>query len=353
MTLIAGHALNWLVTWFVHTSLACGVALVAGRWFTADRSRDVLWKAALLAPLATSLLSGSALPNVGGSVDVLTIARRFMPTSLQATRVSVWRAGPSAPAIVTIHDDTLRALQYSLLAAILVPALITTSRTVSSRRRYRRALRGRRAVSANALGVQIDRLGPSGRTVRFSVSRHVESAAAVGAREICVSEVLATLGRTEKEAAIAHELAHVQRRDVTWALFADVVGCVLAIQPLVRVVVRRFRRDAEFICDDIAVARLSDARGYVRTLIRFATAYDASAGAPGYGSSPIVERAERLLRPRATRGRSEIWAASLVMAIVAGGLLVLPRLRTGDVHVTIRTLAGSPTGVAAQQQIAP
>lgn len=109
----------------------------------------------------------------------------------------------------------------------------------------------RRAITAGKLGIDVSALSPDGQPVRLSVSPHIESAATVGLEEICISDTLTTLGRSEKEAVIAHELAHVERRDV---------------------------RDAEFICDDIAVRRIGDARAYVRTLMLFAMSYDSAAG---------------------------------------------------------------------------
>ena len=349
MTVILAHTADWLLTWFVHASVACAVALLTGRWLSGDKSRDLLWKTALLLPLATSLLSVSMEWSPGGSLDVPTTARRFMPRSLQAAHVSVQAARPSAPATITVRDDTARAVRYAVLAMMLLPAVIATSRMVSRQRRYRSVLRGRRVVSARNLGVDVDALSPGGHTVRLSVSSRVESAAAVGHGEICVSDTLTSLGRAQREAVIAHELAHVERRDVLWSVFADAVGCLLAVQPLVRIVVRRFRRDAEFICDDIAVRRTGDARAYVGTLILFATPYDNSAGALAYGSSPIVERAERLLNSHRARGQSHVWVPSLIAVMLLCGLLALPRVHTGDANVTVRTQDSSTTSTTRKQ----
>src|SRR5689334_11028522 len=98
----------------------------------------------------------------------------------------------------------------------------------------------RGSVGRANLGIDVSALSCAGQMVLLTVSSHVESAAAVGPAEICVSDTLTTLGRVEKEAAIAHELALLERRDADWTLLADAVGCVLSVQPLVRMVVRRF-----------------------------------------------------------------------------------------------------------------
>lgn len=356
MTTTLVYIADWLLTWFVHASLACGAALFVCRWLVADRSRDRVWKAALVLPLLTSILSTGLLPPTGGSVDVPAIVRRFAPRSVQATQISVRMTAAAQPAVMTVRDETSRVLRYAILAMILVPGVIASERMIARRRRNRARFQGRRAVSARNLGIDLDSLSPRSRSqpVRLSMSSAVESAAAIGPCEICVSHTLAALGHREMEAVIAHELAHVERRDFMWGIVADAISCLLAAQPLVGVVTRRLRRDAEFICDDVAVSRIGDARAYVETLIRFATPYDSAAGVPAYGSSPLVERAERLLLSRAPLGQSQAWEGSLVIGLLLVGLLALPRLRTADANVSVRAEASSATvsgAVVKQKQI--
>jgi beta-lactamase regulating signal transducer with metallopeptidase domain len=128
----------------------------------------------------------------------------------------------------------------------------------------------------------------------------------------------------------------------------------LAAQPLVRMVARRLRRDAEFICDDIAVGRTGDGLAYVRALTVFASEHDPLAvPVLAYGSSPIVQRAERVLGLGARDRRLPARLAAALLLLLLSGLLSLPRVNTGQatrrVHtqVSVRRLPGSQ----AQTQI--
>jgi TonB family protein len=81
----------------------------------------------------------------------------------------------------------------------------------------------------------------------------------------------AALGRlteAEVEALLAHELAHVIRRDFLVNLLQTVAECVLFYHPLVWWVSARMRDERELCCDDIAVAVCRDEVLYSKALLR-------------------------------------------------------------------------------------
>jgi len=77
-----------------------------------------------------------------------------------------------------------------------------------------------------------------------------------------------------------------------------------AVEEMNRLVTTRLQRDAELICDDAAVLQVGDPVGYVRALTALASALDPASSYLSYFSScesPIVQRAERVLRSDATK----------------------------------------------------
>jgi beta-lactamase regulating signal transducer with metallopeptidase domain len=338
MTSIFQFAADWLLSWWMHATVACILTLAAGRWLVADpRLRDLLWKAALLLPLGTSLVSVAVSPATSNALDLVAFVRPHMPLPLRSASVSVETTSAAIQAMIHVQDATAQWLLYLVLGAMLIPAAAATSRLVKTRRRFRKILRTRWPTDAEELRIDARVLSLGRRTARISMTPHIVSAAAVARREICVSTSFSNLRRVERHAVIAHEIAHLERRDLAWLAFADAVACALAAQPLVRVVARRQRRDAEFICDEIAVRRTGNAPAYVRALTLYARAHDAIAvPAVAYGSSLIVQRAERVLGLSGPRRPPARIAAAFVAMVLLSSLIALPRVSTGEASRRVR-----------------
>ena len=62
-----------ILTWFVHSAVACSLALAASRCLQRPQDRDLLWKAALVVPILT--VAGAMLVGVlGGHAPVVDLA---------------------------------------------------------------------------------------------------------------------------------------------------------------------------------------------------------------------------------------------------------------------------------------
>src|SRR5687768_9200330 len=95
MSSVFALAADWALSWLLHATVASILALAAGRWLVTDpKLRDLLWKAALVLPLGTSLLLATASPIVSGSVDLASLARPHMPPALRSTQVLAHMASP-------------------------------------------------------------------------------------------------------------------------------------------------------------------------------------------------------------------------------------------------------------------
>jgi hypothetical protein len=80
------------------------------------------------------------------------------------------------------------------------------------------------------------------------------------------SATLLGLSPWQLEAVLAHELAHIRRRDYLVNLLQSVVEILLFYHPAVWWVSNCVRRERELCCDDLAVAISGDAVGYARAL---------------------------------------------------------------------------------------
>lgn len=73
------------------------------------------------------------------------------------------------------------------------------------------------------------------------------------------------------EPLIAHELAHVVRRDYLLNMLQSVADAVMVAFPGVRWISARIRETREYCCDEIALQVCGDRRGYVEALAGIAT----------------------------------------------------------------------------------
>ena len=169
-----------------------------------------------------------------------------------------------------------------------------------------------------------------GRRARLAVSDDGLVASVLGlcAPMIVVPRVLMdNLTDAELDQIVAHEHAHVQRRD-DWANLAQIVIAVpFGLHPAVWVINRALRREREIAADDWVVSRSGHPRCYARCLARVAsmmtwrTAPRLASAASG-SRGEVARRVERLLDP--TLNRSLRAARSLLVAatcsVVAGAV---------------------------------
>jgi len=142
------------------------------------------------------------------------------------------------------------------------------------------------------------------RQVRLTSSGTISSPVALGLREICVPEAALTdLDADQQRGLLAHELAHLARRDPLWLDGASVVERIFFFQPLNRLARRELQHAAEYLCDDWAAARTGSGVPLAKCLARVAEWIQASPlGVPVAGMaeqrSLLVARIARLIEVR-------------------------------------------------------
>jgi beta-lactamase regulating signal transducer with metallopeptidase domain len=79
----------------------------------------------------------------------------------------------------------------------------------------------------------------------------------------------ATLGRGELAQIVAHELAHVKRRDLVWGWIPEVARIVYFFHPVAHWAAARIRLERELACDQVAMHTSSRTPAeYAETLVR-------------------------------------------------------------------------------------
>lgn len=111
--------------------------------------------------------------------------------------------------------------------------------------------------------------------------------------------------RSEWEALLSHELAHIAHRDPVWNLLVQVLKHIFFFQPLNHTLCRKLRISMEFAADESAVATLGQGVGLAKCLVRWGDRFPGRQ-APRFARwgivvgmvafrSPLGQRIERLL----------------------------------------------------------
>ncbi len=124
------------------------------------------------------------------------------------------------------------------------------------------------------------------------------------------------------EALLAHELAHIARRDYLVNLLQACVEALLFFHPVVWWLSARVRAERELIADELAAGAIGDRRRLASALEALAASASAAAGAElvlsARGGS-LLRRIEALV---AQRPRSASWRPAAVATLLAGAALL-------------------------------
>ncbi|MCA9002643.1 MAG: M56 family metallopeptidase, partial [Planctomycetes bacterium] len=160
--------------------------------------------------------------------------------------------------------------------------------------------------------------------VRLSVCPGIHSPMALGRREIVLPErALTELNTRQVEALLAHEMAHLVRRDPLWLGACRVAVTLAWFQPLLRLSLGRLKEETELAADDWAAQRVGDGLGLAQCLEQVGkwltdAPCPTSAAAMAESNSSLVGRVERLLSNPAKETRRSLLAISGALALGLG-----------------------------------
>ena len=354
---LATATLGLLLTYAIHSTVLLGLTwLLTRRLVSAPASRDLLWKAALLGGLITtvvqtgwghrpsgsfSLVAAAAIvpPDQGtGDMEPPAPARDRDPskaTDLGAGGVAARVAGavepPAAPGGRGWRSPSPTALAVGGWSVL---ALLLTLSYLARRLILRGRLTERRSLAGDPLADTLDGLRREAgvrRRIVLTASQSISSPVALGFGEICVPEAALTdLEPDQQRSMLAHELAHLLRRDPSWLHRTSLLERIFFFQPLNRLARRELQESAEYLCDDWAARRAGSGVPLARCLAKVAEWIEASPlGVPVAGMaeqrSLLLSRITRLLHERrGGRARSPIAVAGLAAAGLVATVFVAP-----------------------------
>jgi len=343
---VASQVVAWMLTYALHSTLFLGLAWLASRRLAQrlPAVEEAVWRFALVAGLLTaSLQIAAGREPLSGSWSLASSAaapEAMAPASSPAPlpHAADLRAIEVMPAIPVPRGEAPAAraslpvsLPTVLAATWLCGALLLSAVWLAGHLRLRRRLRPRpvvlEATMVTILGELRERAGLK-RPVRLTCSSRLPVPIALGLSraEICVPpRALAGLAPEQQEGMLAHELAHLVRRDPFWLAFGRLLASALFFQPLNWLAVRRLRELSELLCDEWAVGRTGRPVSLARCLAEVAGWSIHPLGslpAPGMADRPshLGTRIRRLLEEARSPQRRvhPAWlAAGMVILVVA------------------------------------
>jgi HEAT repeat protein/beta-lactamase regulating signal transducer with metallopeptidase domain len=334
--------LAWLLTYAIHSTVLLALAwlLVRVRHWSPGAS-ELLWKSAMLGgiltaslqlwldvrPAGTVMLQPPAVTTPPASVAPMPEPKRSTPVQVTdivpVPQSSGQRWGPA----MSITRSSGAVVTWALVALILGLSYVARRLILVGRLGDRRAVPDGRLVDMLS---ELARDAGLRRTPLLTCTSRISSPVALGIREICVPDTALTdLDLEQQRSLLAHELAHLARRDPVWLVVGSLIERVFWIQPLNRVANREIAKSAEFLCDDWAVRRTGSGVPLARCLAQVAEWIQASPlGVPVAGMaeerSLLVSRVARLVEGVKPSTRSRRGLALAAAAVLVATILVTP-----------------------------
>jgi beta-lactamase regulating signal transducer with metallopeptidase domain len=255
-------------------------------------ARHATWTI-VLAGMLLQIPLGSVVPTV--PIGVLpALPRPIQPRAMESARISVPTAQTPAPASRTRTEPKRRWVSSSgtLSGVYLAISILLFVRMVVGSWSLRRILRGARPIPELGPGIFESDLFVAPGSVGCLRTR------------ILLPRAWRDWDALKLRAVLAHERAHVRRRDWLIRIAAHVNVCIFWFHPLAWWTERELARLAEEACDDAAVREMEDREEYAATLVDIARAAAAGAGVLNWRvismarESNVIRRVNRILSQR-------------------------------------------------------
>ncbi|MEO8294298.1 MAG: M56 family metallopeptidase [Gemmatimonadota bacterium] len=321
---------GWLLTYLIHSTALLGGVAIASRWLRGrERLTEWLWRTALFGALFTTAVQVSGV-NPGMAViagAMPTLVKSIVPDPAALLLSSNGHSVIVAGVVIWLVTACGGVLQLGLARARL-GQLLKTRYDVGS------ALR-----SCGAMHIP--------HHIRITASPAIGSPMVVDVNELCFPAwSLGEFSRDELASVMAHELAHVSRRDGRWLSVIAFVGRVLWVQPLNRVAAARLRALAEHLCDEHAVketgARVALASALSKVAARLPQYPRVAVVGMASRESPALLRIRHILDESIQPSRKESWFTLRGLAMgpiaalaVAGPGITFPETTLSSARYTI------------------
>lgn len=355
-------AFVWILTYAVHSTVLILFVWALLKLFPNAplRLQESLWRVAMFGGIVTASVTMLA--------DVEPLGGRMpLPASLQpAPAVAQAPAAQVVQRKITHHDagdvrivTVQESKPQAAVAVAAAPAkpsnwpwvvvglagigsLLALLRLGLGARRAQAKLRGRRDVIEDPILEKFFELCDAAglakdgkKRVRLTASSHLRSPVALMRREVVIPErAVEKLTPAQQHGMVAHEIAHLQRRDPQWALVTAVFEAAFVFQPLNHLARRKLQELAEFQCDDWAAKATGGGTHLAKCLAEVASWLEdvqpvALTVAMADRDSPVVRRITRLLHGRRKAGTAPVSPMLRVgtgMALLGSAVFLVPNV---------------------------
>jgi TonB family protein len=310
---------------------------------------NAAWQVPLV--FAGAVLSARLLARLGPlAVHRMWVSALLLAAALPACRLTDWSlplkqlwqaaapgSGDVRVAILPGGTGMGSALQWTpwlldlLFAAFAMSVLYGAARLGWALRRVQRRRRtatelhpeGELRQSWDALRAKL-----RGAAVQMAECDGVAGPMVLGVRHPLLLVPVGFLDRVAKEdrdAAFAHELAHVSRRDFAKNLVYSVLTLPVAWHPCVWLLRARVAESREMVCDAMAAEAIGGARAYARSLLRLASAVPLALSGrvlPAMGifdGNTLERRVTKMMDKRKKLQGAPRWAAMGAVALLTVG----------------------------------
>jgi TonB family protein len=334
------HAQDSLLRYLTHSAVT--LAIVGAMAWLGDRllrsvgpqAQHRMWVTALLMSVALPLLPAGWLARLGPAHTIAGLGTVTVTYNTVAAAAERWTVSPLL--------CTMLAAAYLLTLLFYVVRLLWRGRR--TRAMVRRATmlpleasaRGFLNDSARRFGVAMPEVRCSSETrgpVVLGVRRPLllvpEGFFTTGnAEEIqtASNEDVRTASDLDIAAALAHECAHIRRRDFAKNLIYECVAAAVAYHPTCWLMRRRIAETRELVCDEMAAGATGDRPEYAASLLRLARSMavpsQASQAIGVFDGNILEERIMRLTMdvPKVTRARRIAMVAVAACALLGGAV---------------------------------
>ncbi|MDZ4814514.1 MAG: M56 family metallopeptidase [Pseudomonadota bacterium] len=361
--------INFSGTTLVYCALAVSLLWSAQRlgWLRDGAVAEFAWRSALWLGILVAAVSALRAPvtdlwaSTGPravSEKSIPIAQRALSSSATATtpRVTAARLADRPDVAISVSESSTAGLTHmdvdsarwlSLLFGVaLMLAVWRLLRSIwSSRRMLRQARRRSRPAHPQWL-LHRDQLAQNTGDVRILTVAELDSPIAAHTQLILLPEWCDALPSDAQRALLAHELAHIERRDPRWRLLDAVAVALMAGFPFARYAQLRLHDLSEFACDAAAARRSGAPRALAECLahclehaLNQTPALAVAMATPARG---IVARVHRLLEETpmfwnnwSRRSRQLVIAAAVAMVLVLPGIAVTVAREQGEKNTSI------------------
>jgi len=309
MTFALPPTLTAAIGWALLSTLWQGLAigLLAALSLRMARPHSARWRYAIC---CASLLACAALPLWQ------VLAAMLAPDA-------DWPApGPAAAWQLQLASH-LQAIvaAWSLGAALMLARLVAGLAWVGRLRAAALPAPPRWQAAVDALAL---RLGAPRKLVLLSVERLATPLTVGWWRPVVLvpAALLAGMPAPLLEALLAHEIAHVARRDYLVNLIQACIEALLFFHPVVWWLSARLRAERELVADELAATVIGDPRRLARALQSLDSTSFAAAGAPLVVSArggSLLRRVEALV---AQPPRAASWKPALAVTLLSGAALL-------------------------------